>query len=54
MNVLGGGGHGCCPGHYFFHCHRPGVVPRLLHLLMGNWEGLILHGGVSSCIGPEL
>ena len=54
VNDLGGGVQRCCPGHYFFHCERPGVVRRLLHLVMGDWEGLILRQGVGSSITPGL
>ena len=50
VNSLGRGVHGCCPGHYIFHCERPGVACCLPHLMMGDWEGLILRQGVGSSI----
>ena len=52
VNDLGGGVQGCCPGYYILHCEGPGVVGRLFHLVMGDWEGLILRQGVTSSIGP--
>ena len=54
MNYLGAGVKGCCLGHYIVHCKGPGLVGRLLHLVMGNWHGLVLHQGVGSNIGAGL
>ena len=50
VNNLGGGVQGCCLGHYVSHCERPGVVRRLLHLVMGDWESLIRRHDVGSNI----
>ena len=52
VNNLGCGFRRCYPGHYVFHCERPGVVRRLLHMVMGDWEGLILRQGVGNGIRP--
>ena len=54
VNNLGGGVQGCSPGHYILRCKRPGLVGHLLHLVMGDWQGLILRQGVGSSMGPGL
>ena len=45
VNYLRVGVEGCCPAHYIIH------RTYLLHLLVGNGEGLVLRQGVGSRIG---
>ena len=53
-NYLGGGVEGCCPAHYIVHPHCPQLVGRLLHLVVGDGEGLVLRQGVGSRFRAEL
>ena len=53
-NHLGGEVEGCYPGHYIVHCKGPGLVGRLLHVVMGDRQGFVLHKGVGSSIGAGL
>ena len=54
VNYLRGGVEGCCPCHYILHRKCPRLVCRLLHLLVGDGEGLVLRQGVGSSIGAGL
>ena len=54
VNYLGGGVEGCCPAHYMVHHQCPRLVGRLLHLAVGDGEGLVLRQGVGSRIGAGL
>ena len=54
VNYLRGGVEGCCPGHHIIHPQRPRLVGRLLHLVGGDGEGLVLRQGVGSRIGAGL
>ena len=54
VNRLGGGVPGCCPSHNFFNCQRPGVVRRLLQLVMGDRQGFIPRQSVGSSFRPGL
>ena len=49
---LGGAFPGCNPRHNFFDCPCPGVVRRLLHVVMGDQEGFRMRQGVGSTIRP--
>ena len=46
VNDLGGGVEGCCPAHNIIHppCHQQ--VRRLLQLMVGDGEGLVVGEGV--------
>ena len=57
VNDLGGGVEGCCPAHNFVHPQCPrqvGQVGRLLQLVLGDGEGLVLRQSVGSRIGAGL
>ena len=54
VNYLRGGVEGCCPAHYIDHPQCPQLVGRLLHLVVGDGEGLVLRKGVGSRIGAGL
>ena len=54
VNNLGGGVQGWCPSHSILDCEGPGLVGRLLYLVRGDWQGLILRQGVGSSIGLGL
>ena len=53
MNDLGGGVEGCCPAHNIIHpqCHRQ--VRRLLQLMVGDGEGLVVGEGVGCGVGAR-
>ena len=51
VNYVGGGGEGCCLARYIIHPQCPRLVSRLLHLVVGAGEGLVLRQGVGSKIG---
>ena len=50
LNYLRGGVEGCYPAHYIVHPQCPRLVGRLLHLVVGDGEGLVLCQGVGSRI----
>ena len=50
VNYLGGGVQGCCLGHYIVHCKCPGLVGRLLHLVMGDWYSAARIGVPTACM----
>ena len=54
VNNLGGGVEGCCPVHNIVHPQCPRLVGRLLQLVVGDGEGLVLHQGVGSRIRAGL
>ena len=54
MNYVRGGVEGCCLAHYIIHRRCPRLAGRLLHLVVGDGEGLVLRQGVGSTIGAGL
>ena len=54
VNDVGGEVEGCCPAHNIVHPHCTRLVGRLLQLVVGDGEGLVLRSGVSSRIGAGL
>ena len=54
VNHIGGGVEGCCPAHNIVHPQCPRLVGRLLQLVVGDGEGLVVREGVGSGIGAEL
>ena len=54
VNYLRGGVEGCCPSHYIVQPQCPRLVGRLLHLVVGDGEGLVLRRGVGRRIGAGL
>ena len=46
MNDLGGGVEGCCPAHNIIYPKCPRQVRRLLQLMLGDGEGLVVGEGV--------
>ena len=54
VSYLREGIEGCCPGHYIIHRKCPQLVGRLLNLVVGYMEGLVLRQGVGSRIGAGL
>ena len=42
VNYLMGGGEGCCPAYYIIHPQCPQLVGRLLQLVVGDGESLVL------------
>ena len=51
---LRGGVEGCCTAHYIVHPQCPRLVARLLHLVVGDGEGLVPRQGVGSRFGAAL
>ena len=54
MNYLRGGVEGCCPSHYIIHRKCPRLVGRVLHVVVGDGEGLVLRPVVGSSIRARL
>ena len=54
VNHIGGGVEGCCPAHNIVQPQCPRLVGRLLQLVVGDWEGLVVGEGVGSGIGAAL
>ena len=54
VNYLSGRGEGCCIVHYTIHPQCPRLVGRLLQLVAGDGEGLVLRQGFGSRIGAGL
>ena len=54
VNDIRGGVEGCCPAHNIVHPQCPRQVGRLLQLVVGDEEGLLLREGVGSGIGAGL
>ena len=48
VNHIRGGVEGCCPAHNIVHPQRPRLVGRLLQLVVGDGEGLVVGEGVGS------
>ena len=46
VDDLGGGVEGCCPAHNIIHPQCPRPVRRLLQLMVGDGEGLVVGEGV--------
>ena len=46
VDDLGGGVEGCCPAHNIIHPQCPRLVRRLLQLMVGDGEGLVVGEGV--------
>ena len=54
VNDIGGGVEGCSLAHNIVHPQCPRLVGRLLQLVVGDGEGLVLREGVGSRIGAGL
>ena len=54
VDHIGGGVEGWCPAHNIIHPQCPRLVGRLLQLMVGDWEGLVVGQGVGSGIGARL
>ena len=54
VDRIGGGVEGCCPAHNIIHPQCPRLVGRLLQLMVGDGEGLVVGEGVGSGIGAGL
>ena len=48
VDDLGGGLEGCCPAHNIIHPQGPQSVRRLLQLMVGDGEGLVMGEGVGA------
>ena len=53
VNDLGGGVEGCCPAHNIIHPQCPRQVRRLLQLMVGDGEGLVVGEGVGCGVGAR-
>ena len=53
VDELGGGVEGCCPAHNIIRPQCPRQVRRLLQLMVGDGEGLLVGEGVGCGVGPE-
>ena len=51
VDHIGGGVKGCCPAHNIIHHQCPRWVGRLLQLMVGDGEGLVVGEGVGRGIG---
>ena len=51
---IGGGVEGCCPADNIIHPQCPRLVRRLLQLMVGDGEGLVVGEGVGSGVGARL
>ena len=51
MNHIGGGVEGCYPAHNTVHPQCPRLVCRLLQLMVGDGEGLVVGEGVGCGVG---
>ena len=54
VDHIGRGVEGCCPAHNIIHPQCPRLVGRLLQLMVGDGEGLVVGEGVGSGIGAGL
>ena len=54
VDHIGGGVEGCCPTHNINHAQCPQLVSRLLQLMVGDGEGLVVGEGVGSGVGARL
>ena len=54
VDHIGGGVEGCCPAHNIIHPQCPRLVRRLLQLMVGDGEGLVVGEGVGSGVGARL
>ena len=46
VDHIGGGVEGCCPAHNIIHPQCPRLLHRLLQLMVGDQEGLVMGEGV--------
>ena len=53
VDDLGGGVEGCCPAHNIIQPQCPRQVDRLLQLMVGEGEGLVVGEGVSCGVGVQ-
>ena len=53
VDDLGGGVEGCCPAHNIIHPQCPRPVRRLLQLMVGDGEGLVVGEGVGCGVGAR-
>ena len=53
VNDLGGGVEGCCHAHNIIHPQCPRLVRRLLQLMVGDGEGLVVGEGVDCGFGAQ-
>ena len=53
VNEQGGGVEGCCPAHNIIHPQCPRQVRRLLQLMVGDGEGVLVGEGVGHGVGPR-
>ena len=53
VDDLGGGVDGCCPAHDVMHPQCPRPVRRLLQLMVGDGEGLVVGEGVDCGVGAR-
>ena len=53
VDDLGGGVEGCCPAHDVIHPQCPRSVRRLLQLMVGDREGLVVGEGVGCRVGAR-
>ena len=53
VNDLGGGVEGCYPAHNIIHAQCPRQVRRLLQLMVGDGEGLVVGEGVGCGVGAR-
>ena len=54
VDHIGGRVEGCCPAHNIIHPQCPRLVRRLLQLMVGDGEGLVVGKGVGSGVGARL
>ena len=53
VDDIGGGVEGCCPAHNIIHPQCPRLVRRLLQLMVGDGEGLVMGEGVGCGVGAR-
>ena len=53
VNDLGGGVEGCCRANNIIHPQCPRQVRRLLQLMVGDGEGLVVGEGVGCGVGAR-
>ena len=53
VDDLGGGVEGCCPAHNIIRPQCPRLVRRLLQLMVGDGEGLLMGEGVGCGVGAR-
>ena len=53
VDDIGGGVEGCCPAHNIIHPQCPRLVRRLLQLMVGDREGLVMGEGVGCGVGAR-